>query len=67
VTAAGLTSPRGHRRGNALILVAGVLVLLVIMATVFLSRTGTLRELGTAQRQGAFHRDRMESAASDVS
>ncbi|MDP7030262.1 MAG: hypothetical protein QF733_08580, partial [Phycisphaerales bacterium] len=66
MTAAGSTTPRGHRRGNALILVAGVLVLLVIMATVFLSRTGTLRELGTAQRQGAFHRDRMESAASDI-
>ena len=55
-----------NRRGNALILVAGVLVLLVIIATVFLSRTRTLRELGTAQRQGAFHRDRMESAASEI-
>ena len=54
------------RRGNALILVAGVLVLLVIIATVFLSRTRTLRELGTAQRQGAFHRDRMESSASEI-
>ncbi|MDP6891334.1 MAG: hypothetical protein QF471_08380, partial [Phycisphaerales bacterium] len=55
-----------HRRGNALILVAGILVLLVIMATVFLSRTGTLRELGTAERQAAFHRDRRESAANEI-
>ena len=55
-----------HRRGNALILVAGILVLLVIMATVFLSRTSTLRELGTAERQAAFHRDRRESAANEI-
>ncbi|HJO16540.1 MAG TPA: hypothetical protein QF800_06590, partial [Phycisphaerales bacterium] len=54
------------RRGNALILVAGVLVLLVIMATVFLSRAGTLRALGTAQRQSAFHSDRQESVASEI-
>ena len=42
------------RPGNALILVAGVLVLLVIIATVFLSRTRTLRELGTGAAAGGF-------------
>ncbi|MBT5583317.1 MAG: hypothetical protein HOJ54_04860, partial [Phycisphaerae bacterium] len=54
------------RRGNALILVAAVLVLLIIVATVFLSRTSTLRQISASQRQAAFQRDRMESAAEEV-
>ena len=54
------------RRGNALILVAAVLVLLIIIATVFLSRTSTLRQISASQRQAAFQRDRMESAAKEV-
>ncbi len=55
-----------NRRGNALILVAAVLVLLVIIATVFLSRTATLRQVSASQRQAAFQTDRMESAAKEI-
>ncbi len=56
----------GTRRGNTLILVAGMLVLLVIIATVFLSRTQSLREAGRVQRQRAFQRDRTEAVALDI-
>ena len=54
------------RRGNALILVAAVLVLLVIIATVFLSRTSALRQTGAAQRSNAFQDQRAEGVAEEV-
>ncbi len=54
------------RRGNTLILVAGMLVLLVIIATVFLSRTQSLRDMGRVHRQRAFSRDRTETAALEI-
>ncbi|MCH2148790.1 MAG: hypothetical protein MK095_05090, partial [Phycisphaerales bacterium] len=39
------------RRGNALVLVAGVLVLLVIVATAFITSTQGVRKTATAQRR----------------
>ncbi len=54
------------RRGNALILVAAVLVLLVIIAAVFLSRTSTLRQVGAAQRQNSAQQHRTKSASEEV-
>ena len=57
---------RSGRRGNALVLVAALLVLMVLMATVFLTRARGIRTSAKAARQVA-ERDRLvESAARSV-
>lgn len=42
---------RGDRRGNAIVLVAGLLVLLVIIVTAFLTSTRSTRDLAQSNRQ----------------
>lgn len=48
------------RRGNALVLVAGILVLLVIIATAYFSRTNTEREIAQAQHDATVDRELAE-------
>ena len=43
--------PRGARRGNAMILVAGILVLLVVIATAYITRTQGGRTTAIAVQQ----------------
>lgn len=57
---------RGSRRGNALVLVAGVLVLLVIVATAFITSTQGVRKTATAQRRAVNTDSAAEVIADDI-
>ena len=54
------------RRGNALVLVAGVLVLLVIVATAFITSTQGVRKTATAQRRAVNTDSAAEVIADDI-
>lgn len=60
--AAGRRAPRG----NTLVLVTAILVLLVIVATAFISRTQAGRNVSAAQQAAAGRDQRVESIAEDV-
>ena len=60
-------SKRVHRRGSTMILVVSMLVLLVIIATVFVSRAQSLRVLSSAQQLTAAQTDRIGPIAHTVS
>ena len=57
---------RGRRRGNTLILVTAILVLLVIIATAYISRAQGVRAISTAQRNAVGRLDRAQTAANVV-
>lgn len=58
--------PRVTRRGNTLVLVAGILVLLVIIATSYLATTQTQRNTSVAQQAAAQREDNSEVIAEMV-
>jgi hypothetical protein len=58
---------RGDRRGNVLVLVAGVLVLLFIIGTAYLSRTRTEREVSGTVRAAGLRDDRAEVVRHSIS
>lgn len=58
------TSP--HRRGNTLVLVAGILVLLVIIATSYLTTTQTQRGTSIAQQASSQRDDNSELIAEKI-
>jgi hypothetical protein len=60
-------NPPVHRRGSTMILVVSMLVLLVIIATVFVSRAQSLRVLSSAQQLTAAQTDRTGPIAHTVS
>ena len=55
------------RRGNTLVLVTAILVLLVIIATAYISRTQGGRVIAAAQRKAIDREDRADLAAGVVS
>ena len=59
--------PPVRRRGSTMILVVSMLVLLVIIATVFVSRAQSLRVLSSAQQLTAAQTDRTAPIAHTVS
>jgi hypothetical protein len=60
---AGTSRPR---RGNVLVLVAGILVLLVIIATSYLSRTGAEREISVVAQDKGLANDRARVVAEGI-
>ncbi|MFK7959434.1 MAG: hypothetical protein AB8G96_02835 [Phycisphaerales bacterium] len=54
------------RRGNAMVLVAGLLVLLVIVVTAFLTSAQSTRELASAQKQRVTRDVSVDSIAEDI-
>ncbi len=54
------------RRGNTIVLVTAILVLLVIIATAFVGRTRAVRQISAAQQAAAGRDGRGESIAVDV-
>jgi len=54
------------RRGNSLILVTAILVLLVITATAYLTRTRSVRAISAAELATSQERDRVDVIAADV-
>ena len=60
------TPAQTSRRGNALVLAASVLVLLVIIATTFVSRTQTARKTASAVRKEAERQDRVDGVGEDI-
>jgi len=54
------------RRGNVLVLVAGILVLLVIIATSYLSRTGSEREISIVAQDRGLSNDRARVIAEEL-
>ncbi|MFM7051919.1 MAG: hypothetical protein ACKOYN_07295, partial [Planctomycetota bacterium] len=54
------------RRGNTIVLVTAILVLLVIIATAFISRTRAVRQVSAAQQASAGRDGRGESIGVDV-
>ncbi|MEY3021619.1 MAG: hypothetical protein RIS86_817, partial [Planctomycetota bacterium] len=62
-----LDAPRARaRRGNTIVLVTAILVLLVIIATAFVGRTRAVRQISSAQQAAAGRDGRGESVAIDV-
>ena len=59
-------NPRRVRRGNTIVLVTAILVLLVIIATAFVSRTRAVRQTSAAQQSSAGRDGRAESVAMNV-
>ncbi|MEY2714187.1 MAG: hypothetical protein RIT24_530, partial [Planctomycetota bacterium] len=59
-------SNRRARRGNTIVLVTAILVLLVIIATAFVSRTRAVRQTSAAQQASAGRDGRAESVAMNV-
>ncbi|MEY5032238.1 MAG: hypothetical protein RL354_1269, partial [Planctomycetota bacterium] len=57
---------RRARRGNTIVLVTAILVLLVIIATAFVSRTRAVRQTSAAQQSSAGRDGRAESVAVNV-
>ncbi len=57
---------RPARRGNTLVLVTAILVLLVIIATAFISRTQAGRQVSAAQQAAAGRDDRASAIAEDL-
>ena len=57
---------RRARRGNTIVLVTAILVLLVIIATAFVGRTRAVRQISAAQQSSAGRDGRGESVAVDV-
>ena len=55
-----------HARGNTMILVTAILVLLVIIAVAFLSRTQAGRQVSAAQQQATQRDDRALSIANEL-
>jgi hypothetical protein len=55
-----------HPRGNTMILVTAILVLLVIIATAFLSRTQAARQVSAAQQQAGQRDDRALGIANEL-
>ncbi len=55
-----------HRRGNTIVLVTAILVLLVIIATAFVGRTRAVRDISAAQQASAGRDGRGESVGVDV-
>ncbi len=60
------TPAQTRRRGNALVLAASVLVLLVIIATTFVSRTQTGRATAAAVRKEAERQDSVDGVGEDI-
>ena len=60
------TPAQTSRRGNALVLAASVLVLLVIIATTFVSRTQTGRATAAAVRKEAERQDSVDGVGEDI-
>ena len=60
------TPAQSSRRGNALVLAASVLVLLVIIATTFISRTQTGRATAAAVRKEAERQDSVDGVGEDI-
>lgn len=58
--------PRTQRRGNTLVLVTAILVLLVIVATAYITRTRVGRATAAAQQQATIVEDRSESIAKSL-
>ena len=58
--------PRTARRGNTIVLVTSILVLLVIIATAFVSRTRAVRQVSAAQQSNASTDGRAEAIAANV-
>ena len=56
-----LSTTNPHRRGNALILVIGILVLLVLVATAFITKTQSGRVTAVAQQDAGEIDDRAHS------
>ena len=54
------------RRGNTIVLVTAILVLLVIIATAFVSRTRAVRQTSAAQQSAAGRDGRGESVGVNV-
>ena len=54
------------RRGNTIVLVTAILVLLVIIATAFVGRTRAVRDISAAQQASAGRDGRGESVGVDV-
>ncbi|MHC4834181.1 MAG: hypothetical protein ACYTFH_09900, partial [Planctomycetota bacterium] len=57
---------RAQRRGNTLVLVTAILVLLVIVATAYISRTRVGRATAAAQQQAAIVDDRADSIGAAI-
>ena len=53
-------------RGNTIVLVTAILVLLVIIATAFVGRTRAVRDISAAQQSAAGRDGRAESIGVDV-
>ncbi|MBI1303102.1 MAG: hypothetical protein GC172_04880 [Phycisphaera sp.] len=60
------TSSNRTRRGNTIVLVTAILVLLVIIATAFVGRTRAVRQISAAQQSSAGRDGRAESIARNV-
>ncbi|MEC7130184.1 MAG: hypothetical protein VXW42_08365, partial [Planctomycetota bacterium] len=60
------TTVHSSRRGNALVLAASVLVLLVIISTTFVSRTQTGRATAAAVRKEAERQDSVDGVGEDI-
>ena len=59
-------SPNGHRRGNTIVLVVGILVLLVIIATSYITRTHAGRVTAGAQQRAALRDDNARVIAESI-
>ena len=57
---------RGARRGNVMIMVTALLVLLVIIASAFLTRTQAGRQIASAQQSAAARQQRVDSISKAV-
>ena len=55
-----------HYRGNALILVVGILVLLVLVATAFIAKTQSGRATAVAQRDSSLLHDRANTVHKEI-
>ena len=60
------TPVQTSRRGNALVLAASVLVLLVIIATTFVSRSQSGRATAAAVRKEAERQDSVDGVGEDI-
>jgi hypothetical protein len=61
-----ISRPTTARRGNTIVLVTAILVLLVIIATAFISRARAVRDISAAQQNSAGRDGRAESIGIDV-